>query len=77
MRTFKLYSKNIFLHFIKILKFKNFRQCLCTTQKRVKYKLSRGEICVANFTHPVNGVCLGNYKVENILFQTETLTYSE
>ena len=24
-------------------------------------KLSRGEICVANFTHPANGVSQGNY----------------
>ena len=28
------------------------------------FKLSRGEICVANFIPPVNGVSLGSYLVK-------------
>ena len=40
------------------------------------YKLSRGEICLANFIPPANGVSVGSYLVKNGLFcqkgQTKT-----
>ena len=34
--------------------------------EKINIKLSRGEICVTNFTPPANGVSLGSFLVQNL-----------